>query len=297
MNISFIIPAYNCADTIRETIVSIYNDNFEEGDEVIIIDDASTDSTSKIIEELSKKYPSIKIVKHNINKGSAAAGRNTGIDVSKNELIFCLDADNVLSPKSISLLKHILLEQKADAVAFGEIHYFKTTIDEVTHKWLLKNSIDILDNINEATQTPCSSGNYLFTKNSWYKAGRYIEHIGGAYDSWAFGMKQLFSGAKILTLPDTFYYHRYGYESTFVKDVGKANVSITLLQVILPFIEQIHSDDVNYIMGEYGRYTWYEKINQRPIRLCNKYPIKLSLISIVVRKIHNLTNFWLYKHD
>lgn len=36
-NISFIIPAFNCAETIGETIDSIYDGNFSNGDEVIII--------------------------------------------------------------------------------------------------------------------------------------------------------------------------------------------------------------------------------------------------------------------
>ena len=78
--ISFIIPAYNCADTIVESVESIFKGNFEDGDEVIIVNDASTDKTSQIINSLQKKYPTIKELSHNINKGSAAAGRNTGID-------------------------------------------------------------------------------------------------------------------------------------------------------------------------------------------------------------------------
>jgi glycosyltransferase involved in cell wall biosynthesis len=43
--ISFIIPAYNCQRTLAETVESIYKSNFTEGDEIIIIDDASTDDT------------------------------------------------------------------------------------------------------------------------------------------------------------------------------------------------------------------------------------------------------------
>ena len=53
-NISFIIPAYNCAKFLPDTINSIFNGNFTAGDEVIIIDDASTDKTLKIAEKLQK---------------------------------------------------------------------------------------------------------------------------------------------------------------------------------------------------------------------------------------------------
>ena len=118
-NISFIVPAFNCEKTIIECIESIYNNNFYEGDEVIIINDASIDNTEKIINKLAQKYRSIKILKHNINKGSAAASRNTGIDNSKNNLLFCLDSDNILEKDSISKLKSALIETKSDCCAFG----------------------------------------------------------------------------------------------------------------------------------------------------------------------------------
>ena len=122
--ISFIIPAYNCANIIVESIESIFNGNFEDGDEVIIVNDASTDKTLQIINGLQKKYPAIKTISHNINKGSAAAGRNTGIDYSKNDLISCLDSDNILAPGAVPVLKKYMSEQNADAAAFGEIHFF-----------------------------------------------------------------------------------------------------------------------------------------------------------------------------
>ena len=58
--ISFIIPAYNCADTIVESIDSIFNGNFEDGDEVIIVNDASTDKTWQIINDLQKNTQLLK---------------------------------------------------------------------------------------------------------------------------------------------------------------------------------------------------------------------------------------------
>src|SRR5688572_9260073 len=105
MNISFIIPCYNCETTVEEAVNSIFQGNFSEGDEVVMVDDSSTDSTPRVMEELKIKYPSIVTLRHNINKGSAAASRNTAIDSSHNELLFCLDADNLLIPGTIQLLK------------------------------------------------------------------------------------------------------------------------------------------------------------------------------------------------
>src|ERR1041385_2868839 len=123
-NISFIIPVFNAEKTLGESVHSVYDGNFREGDETILIDDASTDRSLEIAESLQKKFPGIKILRHFINKGSAAAGRNTGIDQSKNELLFTLDADNLLLPGSVRKLSEYLSATKSDCVAFGEIHVF-----------------------------------------------------------------------------------------------------------------------------------------------------------------------------
>ena len=64
-NISFIIPAYNCAKFLSDAVNSIFNGNFAVGDEVIIVDDASTDNTFKNCKEniqLSVSY-NITIIK------------------------------------------------------------------------------------------------------------------------------------------------------------------------------------------------------------------------------------------
>ena len=265
--ISFIIPSYNCADTIVESVESIFNGNFEDGDEVIIVNDASTDRTLQIINSLQKKYPAIKTVSHNINKGSAAAGRNTGIDYSKNDLIFCLDSDNILAHGAVPALKKYLMEQNADVAAFGEIHFFKTDIKEITHKWIFKDKLIELGDALSGYKWPGPSGNYLFTKRSWLKAGRYIESIGGAYDSWAFGIKQLATRSKMITMKNSFYYHRVGHESAFTRDKDKIKASLIALSVLTNFLALIEEEDVDYIMSKEHRYSWFDDLEKRPIRL------------------------------
>lgn len=264
--ISFIIPAFNCQETLVQSFQSILNGNFEIGDEIIIIDDASTDNTFEIATKMIKDYSFVKILRHRYNKGSAAAGRNSGIEYSSNELIFCLDADNLLMPASISLLKDFLLKQKVDAVAFGEIRYFVDTPDNVVNVWTMYEDITFLDAINFPEFGPCSSGNYLFTKSSWLKAGRYNEGIGGAFDSWAFGIAQLAAGCKIKCLKDTFYLHRQGYESTYIREIKKANPSLTVTRILIPYFKYLSARDIEYILNPYHRSAWYKKINERPLK-------------------------------
>lgn len=269
-SISYIVPAYNCADTLSESVESIFNGNFNDGDEVIIINDASTDTTLDVARALQKKFQHITVVSHHINKGSAAAGRNTGIDHAKNDLLFCLDADNVLAPDTVHKLKRFMLDQKADTASFGELHYFTKSIMETTNIWTFKKGPIGLNDALAGNIWPGPSGNYLFTKQSWRKAGRYTESVGGAYDSWAFGIKQLATGSVMVTTKDTFYYHRHGYESTFIRDKNKAEPSLIALTVLIPYLHLIADEDVEYMMSKEHRLSWFENIGKRPIMIKNK---------------------------
>jgi len=138
---------------------------------------------------------------------------------------------------------------------------------KVTHKWIYKQSISLFDCLNYTNKTPCASGNYLFTRGSWLKAGRYNESTSIiAIDSWAFGFNQLATGAKMITLPNTFYYHRYGYESTYIKEIKKINPSLVALQVIIPYLHLIDKKDIEYILSDKNRYSWFENTNNPPIK-------------------------------
>lgn len=265
MNISFIIPCYNCEATLEDAVSSVYEDNFSPGDEVILVDDCSTDTTPGLIEKLKIKYPGIIVSKHNINKGSAAASRNTAIDIASHELLFCLDSDNMLMPGTVSILKQFLQKNNLDAAAFGEIWYFKKTKNEIAETWYMNRELSFIDTLNEPSTTPCGSGNYLFTKSAWKQAGRYNESLGGALDSEIFGLCLLGTGAKFHTLKGFGYYHRYGYESTFVKENSKLNDSLTIMAGITRHLHLIDAKCLDYMFGS-GRTNWRHNTVKRPIK-------------------------------
>ena len=68
-SISFFIPAYNCSETISEAVDSIMETNFAAGDELVIVNDCSTDDTAKTLKKLRDKYPVILTIDHKRNKG------------------------------------------------------------------------------------------------------------------------------------------------------------------------------------------------------------------------------------
>ena len=91
--ISIIIAAYNVAEYLPECLNSVVSqtyDNFE----AIIVDDGSTDATSKICDDYAKQYPVFRVV-HQKNQGLSAA-RNRGIKESSGEYLAFVDGDDCL---------------------------------------------------------------------------------------------------------------------------------------------------------------------------------------------------------
>ena len=90
---------YNSENFISETIHSVLNQTFSDW-ELILIDDASTDSTLEIVTPLMEKQSNIKLFKNQTNQG-AAISRNIGIAETKGKFIAFLDADDVWTPEKL----------------------------------------------------------------------------------------------------------------------------------------------------------------------------------------------------
>lgn len=94
VKLSVIVPVYNAEKYLQRCVDSILNQTFfREGEnEVILIDDGSTDSSGKICDKLAKKNREIKVF-HTSNNGLSEA-RNCGIENSSGKYIAFVDADD-----------------------------------------------------------------------------------------------------------------------------------------------------------------------------------------------------------
>lgn len=99
--ISVIIPNYNSGIYLEECLNSILDERYSFPQEIIIVDDVSTDSSLEKAKSLQKEYPEIiKLIKLKKNVGAAEA-RLYGIKESTQHLISCPDADDILSPGAL----------------------------------------------------------------------------------------------------------------------------------------------------------------------------------------------------
>lgn len=91
--VSIIMPAYNSEMYIRETLESVFKQDYAKW-ELIIVDDCSTDNTRDIIREYQKKTDKIRLICLPKNQGVANA-RNTAIKDARGRYIAFLDSDDI----------------------------------------------------------------------------------------------------------------------------------------------------------------------------------------------------------
>jgi glycosyltransferase involved in cell wall biosynthesis len=216
--LTFIIPCYNCEEWIEEAVASIYEQkNLSCPFEIVCTDDGSTDGTYAKLCSLRTQYPELHLFRHLRNRGGGAC-RNSCVAMARGDLIFCLDADNVLAPNSVQALIEKHDQTGDDVVAFGMVRYFVQE-HKVTGLCLFCAEQDryTLKDVLQKTDSPPWSGNYLYTKESFLRAGGYPEHL-GAVDTFAFGVLQLLSGSKMSYVPGTYYLHRHDINGYYLRE-------------------------------------------------------------------------------
>ena len=102
MKVSIIIPVYNCKQYLGKCINSVKVQTYRDW-ECIIVDDASTDGSAELLDNLTRGDNRFVLVLKKRNAGVSAA-RNAGIKAAKGESIFFLDGDDWLDPGILQYL-------------------------------------------------------------------------------------------------------------------------------------------------------------------------------------------------
>lgn len=144
--ISIIIPAYNCAEYIAETIDSALKQKFREH-EIIVVNDGSPDS-DQIERAIKMRIEDIVYIKQR-NAGAGPA-RNMGIEHARGEIIAFLDADDIwdtgyLASQFVFMERHQYDMVYCDAVLFGMRSAYRRTFMETAPSEGEANFESILD--------------------------------------------------------------------------------------------------------------------------------------------------------
>lgn len=116
MKYSVIIPAYNTADTLKDTVDSIQKSGITDY-EILIIDDGSVDETPAICDHLAQTCEQLSCF-HQPNSGVSVA-RNLGIELAKGDYIWFFDSDDRVAPGSLTTIDQTINSQSPDMILFG----------------------------------------------------------------------------------------------------------------------------------------------------------------------------------
>uniref|UniRef100_UPI004048B6A8 glycosyltransferase family 2 protein n=1 Tax=Flavobacterium sp. TaxID=239 RepID=UPI004048B6A8 len=216
--VSIIIPTYNRANLISETLKSVLDQTYTNW-ECIVVDDGSTDDTASIVADYVKsdarfqyhKRPETKI------KGANAC-RNFGFEISKGEYVKWLDSDDLISDDLLdSQIKTISFTSEfKNVVVTSKWNYFKDTLINVKpkEKEINKNYDSGFDLINDF-------GEYnLFVPPHIYLVDRFLITKCGLWNEsllinqdGEFFVRVLLCVNKILHADKGMVYYRYGFSN------------------------------------------------------------------------------------
>ena len=112
--VSVIVPTYNRANRLEGTLRSIVSQTYQDF-ELIVVDDGSTDNTSKVIES----FPSAQYLPMKKNSGVSKA-RNIGLACAKGEFICFLDSDDLWKEKKLEIQIHWMESNTDNQVCYTD---------------------------------------------------------------------------------------------------------------------------------------------------------------------------------
>jgi glycosyltransferase involved in cell wall biosynthesis len=221
--ISVVVPVHNGAAFLGPCLESVFASDFPCF-EVIVVDDASTDSTASI----AAHFP-VKVIL-SPRRGGPAAARNTGAESARGEILFFLDADILIQPGTLRAIAADFAAHPAVSALFGSygthtipanfFSRYKNLVHHFTHQ-----------NSSEEASTFCSGFGAIrreaFEQLQGFDPGfRYLEDI-------ELGYRMTQAGIRIRLRKDLQFTHckRYSFFSLLRSDVAGRAIPWTRLML------------------------------------------------------------------
>lgn len=205
-SVSTIIPVYNASGTIKRCLDSLLDAQVPDVlNEIIIVNDGSTDNTLNICKQYERNHPNIKLFTQE-NKGPSSA-RNKGLANAYGEFITFVDSDDYVTSDYYSLINCNVID-KPDIVMFG---YYKQKYSVIEKHTLKKQSLKKED-IIQLIRNSSNKMNYFWFP--WMKVYRHevIKNI--KFDSKVkigedtlFNLEVFVNSTNMKIMDDVFYYY------------------------------------------------------------------------------------------
>ena len=215
-NLSIIIPAYNAEATITKCLDSLLKSK-AENDEVIVVDNNSSDDTKEIV----KSYP-VKLAV--CEKRGAAAARNCGTKLAKNDIFVFLDSDTIVQSDSLEKIRELMSEKNVSAVngIYTPTTPYKNNLTKFQNLYTYNNYVQIGGTKERVNYEPFWSAFGAVKKKQHDEIGGFDESL-CALEDIEFGVRLANKGHRIMldkTIQNT-HDHPFGLKKFFYNDYNK----------------------------------------------------------------------------
>jgi len=206
MKFSLIIITYNRKKELEETIHNVFSLE-RKFDEVIIINNGSTDGTEQILNKLKRKYD-LKIINLSENLG-VAGGRNIGIKVSSGDILTFLDDDAIFGVSNpIEIMKHYFFnEPKLGILAFRIKNFYTKEVNNMEFP-----SFSLLGKRRKDTEEFYTSyyigAGHAIKREVFAKCGLYPDYFFYGGEELYLAFKAINNGFTIKYTPKILVYHK-----------------------------------------------------------------------------------------
>lgn len=209
--VSVVITTHNYAQYVGEAIDSAWTQS-REVEEIIVVDDGSTDSTQDVLMGYGDQ---IKVITQT-NQGVAAA-RTAGIAAATQPYIVCLDADDKIAPEFVATLLPVIDSRRDLGIVYSGITMFND--DSAWHNAGWPPAFD-WEGQAEPHNPPsnCIPSACMFRKDMWYRAGPHRQEYAPGEDAefWTRGLSVGFNAQRV-TEEGLFWYRLHGDSASRVK--------------------------------------------------------------------------------
>lgn len=244
--VSFIVPVYNVEQYLEQCVNSLLMQSIEK--EIILVDDASTDLSGQICDELSERYSEIVTTIHQPQNRGQSCARNVALKRAVGEYIMFVDSDDYLRFDCLGMLYRIAKENNLEFLRCSYLNctcdgrkYFSKKINIIEQEGKVINGMECLQNVidsNTYEVIVCSAlfdKRFILEKALWFPEGYYYED-----QEWTLRMLMRCERAMICTLP--IYAYRINPKGTVcTMNLEKVRHAISLANLMSEQIEKDNS--------------------------------------------------------
>lgn len=316
MTISVIIPVYNVELYLQKCLQSVVEQSVQF-DEVILVNDGSTDNSKNICKLYADKYENIILINQN-NQGLSSA-RNSGLKIAKGDYIIFLDSDDYLNIVTCESIKNMLTSEI-------EILYYSTDVisdyGEQNRGNPYKRDRDICNQLMTGIEffSRCFPQNWIVSaclatyKKSFLEINKILFMPGVYYEDNLFFIQCIMSAQNVMIVPDAFYVRRYREDSIMTSSVNEKKCN-DIVNIQIAIWEYLSNNSYVQIPSQlFLNYIFYTIISTENIirqnndeNIKKKYRIKLIEYfmkywkNIISYKYMNLSTsislLWISKSD